>query len=366
MSPQIEKFFQQFSEYDTAFTGLLAFFFIVAFIFTLRTITRFLAGLILDRTRNRFLWELLVRNASLLAILTTIILLMIALPESEVLPQLSNLIFRALILLTIAMIALISVRMMLAFSRVYLRRFDMNAADNLRARKVHTQVRIIEKIAIVFILFVAVLAGALSFEGVREFGVSILASAGVLGIILGFAAQKSLSLVFAGIQIAITQPIRIDDAVIVENEWGWIEEITLTYVVVRLWDRRRLIVPINYFTETPFQNWTRNSSDLLGTVYAYLDYHMPVETIRTVVQDIVRTTPLWNGEVCVVHVTDFMANHMQLRILATANSSPETFDLRCYIREHLVNYLLKHHPEALPRVRLEPAPEFAGQEQERN
>ncbi|HBS06109.1 MAG TPA: hypothetical protein DEA96_14170 [Leptospiraceae bacterium] len=319
----------------------------------LRFALRYAGILMLDYGRNRMLWELLVRNPGTLALFLTVVAGNFLLAYGPVPEQVASAYNQVLFLSGIALAALLGIRMMLGFSRLYLRRFNMQTSDNLAARKVHTQVRIIERIAIVFILFLAIITAALSFEQVREFGVSILASAGVLGIILGFAAQKSIALIFAGIQIAITQPIRIDDAVIVENEWGWIEEITLTYVVIRLWDRRRLIVPINYFTDKPFQNWTRQSADLLGTVYVYLDYRMPVEEIRTVARTIVESTPLWNGEVCVVQVTEFMKDHMQLRILATANSSPETYDLRCFIREKLLEYLLENYPEALPRIRLE-------------
>ena len=326
---------------------------IALIVLSLRYALRFAGILMLDRSRSRMLWELMDLNSGTLALLLTVVAGNIFLAYGPVSDKVAAAYNQVLLLSGIALAAVLGIRMMLGFSRMYLRRFNMHTSDNLAARKVHTQVRIIERIAIVFILFVAILSAALSFEEVREFGVSILASAGVLGIILGFAAQKSIALIFAGIQIAITQPIRIDDAVIVEDEWGWIEEITLTYVVVRLWDRRRLIVPINYFTEKPFQNWTRQSADLLGTVFVYLDYRMPVEEIRKVARSIVESTPLWNGDVCVVQVTEFMKDHMQLRILATANSSPETYDLRCYIREKLLEYLLANYPEALPRIRLE-------------
>ena len=314
---------------------------------------RFAGVLMLDRSRHKLLWELLVKNSGALSLFLAVVTGRSLLAYATIPENLHFAFQKTLNLSAIALAALIAIRMMLGFSKLYLRRFNINAADNLNARKVHTQVRIIERIAIVFIVLMAGVTAALSFEEVREFGVSLLASAGVLGIILGFAAQKSIALIFAGIQIAITQPIRIDDAVIVENEWGWIEEITLTYVVVRLWDRRRLIVPINYFTEKPFQNWTRQSADLLGTVYVYLDYRMPVEEIRMAARQIVESTELWNGDVCAVQVTEFMKDQMQLRILATANSSPETYDLRCYIREKLLEYLLNNFPEALPRIRLQ-------------
>jgi small-conductance mechanosensitive channel len=175
--------------------------------------------------------------------------------------------------------------------------FDVQAADNLQARKIHTQVRVVEQIIVAGIVFLALVVILMSFEKIRHLGVSMMASAGVMGIILGFAAQKSIATLFAGIQIAMTQPIRVDDVVIVEGEWGRIEEITLTYVVVKIWDLRRLVVPITYFLEKPFQNWTRVSADILGTIFIFTDYTVPVDAVRDELRRICEGSDLWDKKV---------------------------------------------------------------------
>jgi small-conductance mechanosensitive channel len=191
------------------------------------------------------------------------------------------------------------------------------------------------------------------FDAVRQLGTSILASAGVAGIIVGFAAQRSIATVLAGFQIAMTQPIRLDDVVIVENEWGRIEEITLTYVVVLIWDQRRLIVPINYFIEKPFQNWTRISADLLGTVYLYTDYTVPVSALREELDRILAGTKLWDGRVKGIQVTDAKENVLEVRVLVSAADASAAWDLRCLVREKLVDFLQRTHPDSLPRTRAE-------------
>ncbi len=193
----------------------------------------------------------------------------------------------------------------------------------------------------------------MTFEKIRQLGVSIMASAGVIGIIAGFAAQKSIATLFAGIQIAITQPIRLDDVVIVENEWGWIEEITLTYVVVRIWDLRRLVLPITYFIERPFQNWTRVSADILGTVFLYMDYTVPVRVIREELQKIVKGSDLWDGKVCGVQVTDATQQTVEVRALVSAVDSSKAWDLRCLVREKLLEFLQNKYPDSLPKTRVE-------------
>jgi small-conductance mechanosensitive channel len=175
----------------------------------------------------------------------------------------------------------------------------------------------------------------------------------VAGIIAGLAARPVLSNLFAGVQLAMTQPIRIADAVIVENEWGTIEEITSTYVVVRLWDLRRMIVPLSYFIEKPFQNWTRESSALIGAVMLYLDYSAPIAAIREKLQEIVRQSKFWNGKTAALQVTDANDRSMELRILVSADSAGATFDLRCEVREKLIDFLQREHPYALPRQRSE-------------
>ncbi len=196
----------------------------------------------------------------------------------------------------------------------------------------------------------------MSFARVRELGTSLIASAGIASVIIGFAAQKSIANLLAGLQIAFTQPIRYDDVVIVENEWGRVEEITLTYVVIRIWDSRRLIVPISYFLEKPFQNWTRSSADLLGTVFLNTDYSLPVEAVRAELNNILadpEVKKLWDGRTAVVQVTDATENTMQVRILISAANSGNAFDLRCIIRERIIAYILKNYPTALPKHRLD-------------
>jgi small-conductance mechanosensitive channel len=230
-------------------------------------------------------------------------------------------------------------------------RYDINLSNNLRARKIRTQIMYVKKVAMVLLVSFCLTLILLSFPAVRKFGTTILAGAGVAGIIIGFALQKSLINLFAGIQIAFTQPIKIDDAVVVENEWGWIEEINLTYVVVRIWDLRRLVLPITYFTENPFQNWTRNNAQILGSVFLYLDYSMPLEPLRQHFEKILGETKLWDQETKVLQVTDTTDKTMTIRMLMTAQNSPTAFDLRCYVRERMIEFVQQNYPQSLPQVR---------------
>lgn len=243
---------------------------------------------------------------------------------------------------------------------VYLRRFKLDAEDNLLARAHVTQSRILERIARVLIVGITIAAMLMTFPAVQQYGVSLLASAGVAGIVLGLALQPVLKNVFAGIQLAITQPIRIDDALIVEGEWGNVEEITSTYVVVKLWDWRRMILPLSYFIEQPFQNWTREGAALIGTVMIYLDYSVPVSAIRRKVEEIVAGSHLWDKRVVAVQVTDFRETTMEVRILASATSAPKVFDLRCEIREKVIDFVQREYPQGLPRVRTQPAADTGG------
>ncbi|MGE5536864.1 MAG: mechanosensitive ion channel family protein, partial [Acidobacteriota bacterium] len=229
----------------------------------------------------------------------------------------------------------------------------LDVEDNLLARKHNTQIRVLLRSVDVLIVLFTIGTALMTFEPVRQYGVSLFASAGVAGIIAGLAARPLLSNLFAGVQLAMTQPIRIADAVIVENEWGTIEEITSTYVVVRLWDLRRMIVPLTYFIEKPFQNWTRESSALLGTVLLYLDYSAPIGAIRQKLQEIVTQSKAWNGNTAVVQVTDANDRTIELRILVSANNAGATFNLRCEVREQLIDFLQREHPYALPRQRSE-------------
>ncbi len=232
-------------------------------------------------------------------------------------------------------------------------RYDTSADDNLRARKIHTQFRVLKRIAIILIMVVALAIILMSFQRVRQLGTTILASAGIAGLIVGFAAQRSLSTLLAGLQIALTQPIRIDDVVIVEGEWGRIEEITLTYVVVRIWDLRRLVVPSSYFLQHPFQNWTRVSAEMLGTVYIYVDYRMPVDALREELHRILQASEYWDGKVWNVQVTDSNERTVQMRAMMSAVDSPTLWNLRCQVREKLIDFVRQRYPESLPTLRVE-------------
>ncbi len=239
------------------------------------------------------------------------------------------------------------------WTTVYLRRFKLDAEDNLLARKHVTQSRIMERVAATAIIALTLSAALMTFPAVRQYGVSLLASAGVAGIVLGLALQPVLKNLLAGIQLAITQPIRIDDALIVEGEWGNVEEITATYVVVKLWDWRRMVLPLSYFIEKPFQNWTREGASLIGSVMIYLDYTVPVAAIRQKVEEIAAASPLWDRQVAGVQVTDFRETVMEVRILVSASNAGRAFDLRCEVREKLIDFIQRDYPGALPRVRAE-------------
>lgn len=234
-----------------------------------------------------------------------------------------------------------------------LRRYNMDIPDNLKARKVYTQFLVLENIAIFLIIIMAVGVALMSFESIRSLGLSLLGSAGIAGIIVGFAAQKTLATLMAGIQIAITQPIRLKDVVIVEGEWGEIEEITLTYVVVRIWDKRRMIIPSMYFIENPFQNWSRHTADILGTVFLYLDYKVPIQEIRKEQSRILQNTDLWDGKVDVVQVTETTERTIEVRLLVSAENSGKAFDLRALLREKMILFLQNKYPESLPKVRIQ-------------
>jgi small-conductance mechanosensitive channel len=243
------------------------------------------------------------------------------------------------------------VRSVLAVEAMMTSRSEMMQYDAYKKRRVETRVQMIRRLLVFVILVVSIAAILMNFKPVRQIGTGLLASAGVAGVIAGFAAQKSLSTIIAGLQIAITQPMRIDDVVIVEGEWGTIEEITLTYVVIRVWDQRRLVVPITYFLEKAFQNWTRDSSDLIGVVFFYSDFLIPIAEIRAEAERIVHASKLWDKRVFVVQVTDFRSDCVEIRILASAETSPTLFDLRCEIREKILIFLQNRYPGAFPRVR---------------
>lgn len=234
----------------------------------------------------------------------------------------------------------------------YLDKLKLDVSDNLLARKAVTQVRVLKRVFNVTIIVLTAGFALMTFQSVRQFGISIFASAGAAGIVLGLAARPVLGNLIAGIQIALTQPIRIDDAVVMEGEWGWIEELTATYVVVRLWDRRRLIVPLSYVLEKPFQNWTRSSASIIGTVMLYLDYAAPIDSIRAKATEIVAASALWDRDVVNLQVTDAKDDTIEVRILVSAENSPKAWDLRCEVREKILAFIRAEIPRALPRQRI--------------
>lgn len=242
---------------------------------------------------------------------------------------------------------------------LHLRRFKVDVEDNLLARKHLTQVKILRRACAVIVGLVTVGLALMTIPGVRQWGVSLLAAGGAASLIVGLALQPLLTNLIAGIQIAITQPIRIDDAVIVEKEWGNIEEINATYVVVRLWDWRRMVLPLSYFIQTPFQNWTRESAALIGTAMLYVDHTAPIDRLRAKLEEIAKASPLWDGKVVNLQVTDVTAQVLEVRCLISARSAPKAFDLRCDVREQMMAFLRDEIPEALARQRLglaEPSP----------
>jgi len=257
-------------------------------------------------------------------------------------------------LITVALISAVTfaiARLIAAFGEWIIRKHPFNVADNLEARRVMTQTRVVVRTVNTVVVLIGLSAALITFPAVRQFGVSILASAGAAGLVLGLAAKPVLGNILAGLQIAVTQPIRIDDVLIVEGEWGRVEEITGTYVVIAIWDQRRLIVPLQWFIENPFQNWTRTSAEIIGTVVLWLDFRMPLEPLRAELKRIVEQAKEWDRRVCVFQVTDANERAMQIRVLASSADSGRNWDLRCKIREGLLQFVQRNHPTGLPRYR---------------
>ena len=239
-------------------------------------------------------------------------------------------------------------------------RHPVDVEDNMQARRIHTQARVLARSAMVIVGIAGMAMALMTFPGARQVGASLLASAGVLGIIGGLAARPVFSNLIAGLQLALAQPIRLDDVLIVQGEWGRVEEITGTYVVLRIWDERRLIIPLQWFIENPFQNWTRSSAQILGTVFLNVDYALPLDALRAEAKRVVEQTPEWDGRVFVVQVTDATERTMQIRVLVSALDSGRAFDLRCKVREALIAWIAREHPQCLPSIRHMPAdPQFA-------
>ena len=263
------------------------------------------------------------------------------------------------IVAVIALIGWITVRAVDIGAARYLQRFRLDTDENFLARKHVTQVRVFKRVIDTLIIIIAVSTALMTFESVKQYGVSLFASAGAAGLILGLAARPLLSNLIAGVQIAITQPIRIEDAVIIENEWGWVEDIASTYVVIRLWDWRRMVVPLSYFIERPFQNWTRDTQSLIGAIAFHVDYCTDVSKIRQRLEQAVRESKLWDGAVVNLQVIEASPRAIELRALVSARSAPQSWDLRCEIREKLLAFIREEMPEAFPRERAMVSPPLA-------
>ena len=279
--------------------------------------------------------------------------LSLALPATSLPAHLVGPIRHAVVLGMIASVAWLLVSFINVFEDIVSAKYRVDVKDNLRARKLQTQVQVLRRIGIVVVSVITLSIMLMTFPSIRQFGVSLFASAGLAGLVVAMAARPTIASLIAGVQIALTEPICLEDVVIVEGEWGWIEEISTTYVVVRIWDLRRLVVPLSYFLDHPFQNWTRKTADILGTVFLYTDYTVPVEEVRQELHRILETSGMWDGKVWNVQVTNATERTMELRALMSAPDSGKAWDLRCHVREKLVSFLQQRYPQSLPKMRAE-------------
>ena len=299
-------------------------------------------------------WELLVRYQRRPAKLILPVLAVLAIvPGLRLPPEAAYWLAHALGVLLIASIAWAAVATLDVLQDFVAKEHVIETADNLAARRIRTQVQVLRHIASVVIVLIAIAVMLMTFPSIRHLGESLFASAGLAALVGGLAARSTLSNLFAGMQIALTQPIRLEDVVLVEGEWGWIEEITTTYVVVRVWDLRRLVVPLSYFIEKPFQNWTRTTADLLGTAFIYTDYTVPIEAVRQELHRILEGSELWDKKVWGLQVTNASDRSVELRALMSAPDGSQSWDLRCYVREKLIEFLQRQYPDSLPKTRAE-------------
>jgi small-conductance mechanosensitive channel len=308
---------------------------------------------IVARTRSLSDESLVKRTAAPAKLIFPLTALFATIPNLPLQPPLLGGLRHALSILLIIAVAWAAMRLLDVFEDAVSLRFGVGAASDFAARRISTQIHVVKRIAMVLIVIVAFGAVLMTFPQVWNVGASLFASAGIAGVVAGIAARPVLSNLLAGIQIALTEPIRLGDQVIVENEWGVVEEITSAYVVVRIWDLRRMVLPLTYFIERPFQNWTRSSTDLLGTVFLYADYSVPVDDLRQEFQRVLETSGLWDGKVSAFQVTNTTADSVELRALMSAPNSGAAFDLRCHVRERLIAFLQQRFPYSLPRVRAE-------------
>lgn len=279
--------------------------------------------------------------------------ILLVLPFAPLPPVVLNPLRHAVGLVLIAAIAWLAIAMVSVLEDVLTAQHTLDVADNLAARRIRTQVEVLRQIVVFAIILVSLAVMLMTFPSIRHLGESLFASAGLAALLAGLAARSTFSNLIAGVQIAFTQPMRLDDVVVVEGEWGRVEEIRTTYVVVRIWDLRRLIVPLSYFIEKPFQNWTRSTADLLGTVFFYTDYTIPVEEVRQEFHRVLESSGIWDGKVWGLQVTNTSERTVELRALMSASNASNAFDLRCHVREKLIQFLQEKYPESLPKTRAE-------------
>ena len=313
----------------------------------------FLGFRVAERTPSPLVDSLLRRSERPTRVLLPLLAAASVVREASIPPRLIGFIDHALWLAIVVCIGWLLIDLTNIFHDIAVKRYDVHLADNYSARRMLTQIALLRRIVVMVIITLTIALMLMTFEPMRQFGETVAASAGLAGIVAGLAAKPTLSGLIAGIQIAITQPIRLDDVVIVEGEWGRIEEITTTYVVIRIWDQRRMVVPLTYFIEKPFQNWTRRNADLTGTVFLYVDYSVPVNDVREELQRLVHSSELWDGKVCALQVTNATDRSVELRCLMSSADSGRNFDLRCFVRERLIDYIQRTYPESLPRLRAE-------------
>ncbi len=310
-----------------------------------------IAARLAARTRNVFAESITRRTRKPVQVILVLIAVMVCIPAFPVRLGLADWIERFVGFALVAAFAWAAIAFTGVIEDILTVRFPLAVKDNLTARQVHTRMRVLRHIAVILIGGLAVTAVLMSFPNLRRLGTSILASAGIAGIVFGMAARPTLSNLIAGVQVALTEPIRLDDVVIVEGEWGWIEEIRTTFVVVRIWDLRRMVLPLSYFIEKPFQNWTRVTADLLGTVFIYADYSFPVEALRRELHRILKSTDLWDGKVWGLQVTNATDRTIEMRALMSAADSGAAWDLRCTVREQLIGFMQRNYPSGLPHIR---------------
>ncbi len=313
---------------------------------------------LVKKTPYRFDKHLLTRMRKPMQILFILFALRALLPLYDpILPEVFAEVSRtAMYIAFMALGAWMIIKALFVAEDTLLERYRVETKDNLAARRIHTQFGVFKRLGIIVIVVIFLSIALMRFETFRHVGTGILASVGVMGIVIGFAAQRTVGTLLAGIQIAISQPIRLDDVVIVDNEWGRIEEINFTYVVVRIWDARRLVVPTPYFLEHPFQNWTKTTAEMLGTVFLYVDYRFPVDDLRKKLHEILQQSRWWDGRGWALQVTDSRETTMELRALMSSEDSPTAWELRCEVREKLIDYIQRTYPEYLPRFRISTDP----------